>query len=211
MNKLIAALGLILLTATGVSASTLAEINNSTHILYEGGVGVCSGQFISATEFVTAAHCVSNKIDYSIVLPKTDEDGTLFSKETVYLDIVKVDAKGDVALLKTRNPARAFKFVDVAKLGPEFGETLYLAAYPEVDWGLFLTNGTYNGVFQTIFEESLSYSVSIDTAPGSSGGGLYRKIGDEYFLTGMVQGGPPEHDYMSFFSTLVSLNGLLAR
>lgn len=211
MIKTIAALGLFLLTTLGASASSLQEIRTASHVLHSAGLGNCSGQFISPNEFLTAAHCVEGHTDFELIFDRKDADGNLMSQEVVYLDVIKRDKEGDMAILKTRDPNRAFKFVDTAELGPALGETLYLASFPEIDWGFFWTSGMYNGTLNVPFEVDPSYSVGVDTAPGSSGGGLYRKIGDEYYLVGTVQGGPHQHDYMSFFATLVTLNGLLAR
>lgn len=208
MLKTIFAAAGILLASLGVAqASTLEQIKNATYELYADGQPICSGTFVKPNEFLTASHCILDNVNKYQIYFVQDNAPKYFD-----LTVNDVNKDYDTATLKLTDPEAAFPFVDVAtSYVPKAGDELVLSSYPEVMGYDYLTFGKMTGEVKTPagLRGNYSYIADIETAEGSSGGGLYANIAGTWRLIGTTEGGPPAHDYMSFFSTVTGVNLVL--
>jgi len=155
-------------------------IYNASYTLNQDGTPVCSGQFVSETQFLTALHCFTPGSTYSISMDVGD-DGT-YDHTIVELELTNVRSAADLAIFSFDPDKYQISpyFVDVATVewGSKmaWGDELLVASFPAA---LYLTAvpGTYIG-WAEAHTGSLSTSpqnnVNAILMPGSSGGGLYR-------------------------------------
>lgn len=196
---------------TVASASTLAQIQAASYELYRDGVPICSGQFVTPTEFLTAAHCLAHSKDhnYSIV---TENSRTV---QVYLLEPNIIDVLSDAATMKLSDKSAAFPFVEVAPatIQPEIGDPVIMAGYPGVLDYFLVSAGTFTGIVisppELLEKPTVEYLVGLSAVPGSSGSGLYADVAGEWFLIGTETGGPSDNQDMNFTSTIVGVRGVL--
>ncbi len=198
----LAAIAFALLSSVGFAqASTLEQIHNASFELSQDGVPVCSGTFVTPTEFLTAGHCVVNPDEhiYSIAV---------WDKTTVKVFPLlpnKVNHDTDTATLTLLDTSAHFPSVDVAAAwSPTVGQEWIVGSYPMVLHYFTIGKGTFTDITFTPegLDGKISYQGIINGfAPGSSGGGVYAWVAGTYRLIGTVEGGMPQ--FGLFFSSTV--------
>lgn len=174
--------GLLLIFAAG---SSRADVPTDTSVLLASpaGFAVCSATVIAPDTILTAAHCVEH-----VAWART-ADGQWHA---IYGG--KLAENIDGAVLYARGVA--------CPCAPVSGmivrdDPVRATGFPSGEWSD--TEGTILDVVE-IDEEDFSYSEQIDIintawiAPGSSGGGLWQKRGDEWVLIGITV-----HGFCDFF------------
>lgn len=203
LKTLLTAIGMFALLGTAVQASSLEQIKAASFELYRDDHAICSGQFISKNEFLTAAHCLKDNKDHKYFI-LVEGDG-ITTKYDLLPKIVSVEY--DAASLTLVSKTAEFPFVDVADKSIKLflGQDVILAGFPDVEDYFVISNGVYQGTvpmpeaFKVENGED-QYSVLLYAIPGSSGSGLYTKTLDGYFLIGTEHGGPDM--FMNFTSTI---------
>lgn len=214
-------LGLLLasLGVTNIShASSLEDALGSSHRLYHEDRFVCSAVAVSKTELLTAAHCVPTDMKQRKVLNirsyKTDKNDVL-SFESLSVSVEKARYDLDTALLKLKDTNKAlFNTADISEdFNPSIGTPMFAVGYPR-GGELTLTDGIFtskswiddlpgiNGEF---------YKTTIPIMGGSSGGGVFQKIGDEYFLVGLATGTWRDVSFQSYFSMIENVKEVLPK
>lgn len=209
----VTALGLLL--ALGFcapsSASSLEEVNLSSHKLVWNGMDMCSMTAISPTEFLTAAHCVTMDGPLSVK----------FGSNSYELKVDKINVGDDVAVLsfveldyKIENT----NYVDISSdYTPKWGDPLYAVGYPRGDI-LTITFGLFTGVVKIDNLIGLTgpfWKTTVPITGGSSGGGLYFAYWNvdegrlEYELVGTATAAWKDVDFQSYFSTLDSVREIV--
>ena len=209
-KKLIVAAGFILAGLSFANASSLVQISNATYELFRDGAPICSGQFVTPKEFLTAAHCLKNSEDHKYAVIEI-KDNVVHS---FALKVNHISPEYDTATLLIEDEDANFPTVDVQTFpfNPSIGDPVFIAAYPGVYGYLSFTQGVFNGEVPMpegflLSNGHTQYNVTVWAIPGSSGGGVYYKVGDEYFLIGMIHGGP--NDFLNFTSTVEGIRNVL--
>lgn len=223
IKTLIASVAIAAASITGAYASDFQTIVASSFKLYEGDRGICSTTLVKADAtgafFLTAAHCIEDEnVILNIRLQKLDPKDlkTVQSEEVYYVKPVKLIKGKDVALLKTIDPTASFlqKPVDIATpdeaASLTIGDQVTLVGFPQANIKA-VTLGQYAGMSSQIFKDLDSIPViqsAVPLAPGSSGGALYAKFGDEYKIIGTTTGGD-QRNTMEVFASTQSVNDVL--
>lgn len=207
--------GTLYLTSDSKAAS-LQETLDATYKLYTEDRPICSGQFIKSDEtgdlFLTAAHCVTDENgsfnyegNFNVRKSIYNSEYNSVSEETWFLDKVKVFPELDVALLTTRQPVGTFPTVDLATQRDAdslfVGQEMYAVGYPKV-LELTITDGMFGGEVPSLFQEMSHpwYKTTIPITGGNSGGGLYIRKGEEFFLIGTALATWNDVSFMSYFT-----------
>lgn len=225
MRHIATALFAAILSVAGyASASDFKTIVNSSFKLYDGDHGICSTTLVktdpSGSYFLTAAHCIEDENSVSLNIRRqtldTKDLKTVFSEEVYYVKPVKVIKGKDVALLKTLDPNASFieQAVDIATpeelASLDIGSPVTLVGFPMANIKT-VTVGQFAGMSAQIFEDLDAIPViqaSVSLAPGSSGGALYAKFGDEYKIIGTTTGGD-QRNTVEVFASTQSVNDVL--
>jgi len=222
MNR-IAVFATIVLAAGVAHASSVKDIIGATYKLYQNDRPICSGQFVKsdATDdfFLTAAHCIADagpKTTFSIRKQKLDEKFNPISEQIFYLKPVRVMKKRDVALLRAIDPSGNFDTVQIATVDEansvEIGAPVIVVGYPKV-LEITYTSGEFTGKARSPMEAEIDSPLYRTTAPltgGSSGGGLYMKVGEgDYRLFGTTTGTFRDVSFMNYFATAESVNDVV--
>lgn len=212
-TKTILAAGLTAMTAiflTNVSwSASLEDTLASVHRLYHGDRFACSAVAIEPQTLLTAAHCVptaeSQRKGLNIRIEKKDGPDVI-SFESMSVSVEDVDYKNDTARIKLKDLDKSLFFTtDISdEYDPTIGQKVFAIGYPR-GAELTLTEGMFtahswiddlpgmNGPF---------YKTTVPIMGGSSGGGLYQMVGDEYFLVGLATAGYRDVSFQTYFSTL---------
>lgn len=223
-------------------ASTLQDIKAATVVLFinpsDGHNAICSAEFVSQDTLITASHCVLNadasgKVLYSFFWKaQFDANQDMTSGQVFRVTPKVIDRVNDVATLtvidsdKIVHPSVDIaSAADIKSIGLDTGTPVIAAGYP-LQGPFTITDGLFTspvkgplaqsspGIEAAIPEATgMFYQVTAPIAEGSSGGGLYTKIGDTYKLLGVASGIDRTNgqSFISFFSEsapiLVALNG----
>lgn len=207
--------GAFALFTTFASASSFEDIKDNTLKLYSNGVPICSAEVIDFNTVVTAAHCVTADNNLSFYSQRKNADGKVTFESNVFLDVEYVNVEDDVAILTPRELRFFGVGVDVAteKEIEEYltlGTEVIAAGYPFVE-EFALTEGLYNGLVEAPTPLNVKGKVFFSSTwivGGSSGGGLYIKIGDELKLIGIASGG---REHLSIFTPISHLREALEK
>jgi S1-C subfamily serine protease len=213
-------IGLVL--GSMAQAATLKEVIGATYKLYQGDRPVCSGQFVKSDAkddfFLTAAHCIDAgpEVTFSVRKQNLDEKFNPISEQIFYLKPVRVMKRKDVALLRAIDPSGVFDTVEVASVEEaaklQIGSPVVVIGYPKV-LDITYTAGEYTGKVRSPMEGEIDSPLYRTTAPltgGSSGGGLYMKIGEnQYKLFGTTTGTFRDVSFMNYFATVESVNDVI--
>lgn len=206
MKKTLIALSALLLMGSSAMASSLAQIEAATTLLYSNGVAQCSTQFIDEGILLTANHCVTGG-NLSVHSQQFTEDGKL-SVDTIYFaDILVQDTDRDIAVLKLRAEDHAWKgvYVDLNVAVPlQWGDPLIGVGYPGSNYQpnnkLYITSGKFLEVGPALmgFVAGEFYYTTVPIYYGMSGGGLYKETtpGD-YTLIGVASQADPDMRHLS--------------
>lgn len=209
-KKLIVAAGFVLASLSFANASSIEHIKMATYELYENTVPICSGQFVTPTEFLTAAHCLDDleRDKETKFYIQTEKDHQTFRFE---LKPNHINKDYDTATLVLVDTQAAFPFVSVAEnYSPTAGDNVISSSYPEVVGYLFIVSGKMTGIVEGPEElGKFHYVTSITVAPGSSGGGLYVNQNGDWKLIGTTSGGHSQYFFMTFFSVLDGVKAVI--
>jgi len=213
----------LLFAAGGATASDFNTIVNASFKLFEGDRGVCSTTLVkvdtTGAYFLTAAHCVdSEDTVLNVRQQKLDPKDliTVQSEAVYYVKPVKLLKGKDVALLKTLDPSATFMQEPVDIATPDElatvkpGDELTLVGFPYANIKA-VTKGQFAGMSGQLFEDMEKVPViqaAIPLAPGSSGGALYAKFGDEYKVIGTTTGGD-QRNTVELFASVKSVRDVL--
>lgn len=166
----------------------------SVKLSIASGASSCSGVHIGDGFYLTAAHCVRNRIGNKIT------DGT-------ELEVLWDNSKYDVALLvdHTRKPRLS---VSLACREPIVGEKVSSWTAP---WGMpdIVSNGEVIGPTMNLEGRWEKVApVNVIGAGGSSGGPVFDKSGK---LLGLIVAGPGDWTTISFMTTSSAICGLMGR
>lgn len=225
MNIFIKA-GLIALGIIGVSvgcsnsgfASPLSNAASSVYKLYESNDGICSAVAVSDIQLVTAAHCIKDGGDYTLVFDNVDPNSELatVSQTVMAVKPIRVLRDKDVALLELVDPTvkiggvtydfRLNKTRVCSKDDYEIGDRMYAIGYPAA-MELTITEGMYTGLASLKNDlniSGLSYKTTVPVIGGNSGGGLFVNDADGLCLTGITSAtyNAAFTSFMSYFSRL---------
>jgi S1-C subfamily serine protease len=179
----------------------------------------CSGVAIKTdipetTYIVTALHCKGDKSGFVNIDVK--ERQKVISVTNVVYDVVRVDPKQDIMLVKTRQKLNV-DLATIAHTDPREGEKVFAVGYP-LGWTRTITEG-YVGGYESI-DAALSgfnqfgneRALLRATAPitgGNSGGGLFIKNGDNYELVGITDAGVNSFPQAALFVTQDAIRELV--
>lgn len=221
---IVAALAMVAITVLVFSpnparASDIAGIAGATYVLHEDGDAICTAQAVDTDDgllILTANHCVDNRsAAFSVNLVTFDE--AKFDKkvaETAYfLDVVRRDAKTDIAVLRPIDKSIDLDTVDLATVDEadaalSTGVPVLVAGFPGTDTApmgdLLITDGRYVGLSKSYAPgtDGPLYRTTVSVHYGNSGGGLYVQVGDSWKLVGITSQLDPERKWVgSLFGT----------
>lgn len=190
------------------NSSPLETVLSSTHKLHSGQFPMCSAVAISPTELLTAAHCIPQKNEQrkNLNIRTTEmKKGVTISEKALYVRVAKINYGTDVARLTILTETETLpSFTDLApNYDPTIGSPMFAVGYPRGDV-LTLTEGMFT---EEVWLNALGlnaefYKTTIPITGGSSGGGVYTKVGSEYFLVGLTTANWRDVSFQSYFSTL---------
>lgn len=197
------------------NSAPLETVLSSTHKLHAGVFPMCSAVAISPTELITAAHCIPTNTDQrkNLNIRSAEvEKGALISEKALYVRVDKVDYKTDVARLSILTKSEALpSFTDLApNFNPAIGTPMFAVGYPRGDV-LTLTEGMFTGEvwLNALGLDAAFYKTTVPITGGSSGGGVYTKIGEEYFLVGLTTANWQDVSFQSYFSVLSNVQEVM--
>lgn len=210
----------VLLSATMAMSTTLENVAEATYKLYDGETPICSSVMVTSSNLndylVTAAHCVTRPNNLNIRQSKYDNKFNIISEVRYNLELKRSLRNRDVAILRVKDETGVFKTVDIAGIEEtnntlKFGSDVFVVGYPKVQ-DLTFTGGTFSGKVKGILGlDTPLYKATPNIMPGSSGGGLYIKTGeDNYKLIGLTTAMNGDNQFMNFFSTIESLHTVVA-
>lgn len=179
----------------------------------------CSGVAIKTdipdtTYIVTALHCKGDKSGF-VNIDVKDRQKVISTTDVVY-DVVRVDPKQDLMLIKTRQKLNV-DLATIAHTDPREGEKVFAVGYP-LGWTRTITEG-YVGGYESIDADLKGFNkfgneraLLRATAPitgGNSGGGLFVKNGDNYELVGITDAGVPQFPQAALFVPQDAINELV--
>lgn len=189
----LAALGVMF--ASAASASTIAEIGDSTYKLYDkAGDAFCSAVAIDERILITANHCV--QAGENIRILTYDSSLNVIAEKVLYVKALRTLVGKDVAILEVLDPEFKFDtFVDIASNeeanAVEFGDDVIAIGYPAV-LDLTVTEGLFGQLIKSPAPnmwEGFLYRFTAPIIGGNSGGGLYAMVDGEWKLIGVTVGG----------------------
>lgn len=189
-------------------ASPLEIVTDSTYRLYDGNRFNCSAVAISDTSLLTAAHCVTRIGENFSVGKENQVDGKTHSKISFSVTVDSFHKNADLARLSIKDTTAKLSFTDMATQATlEMGTPVYAVGYPR-GHELTLTEGMITTKTLLPPEMGLKgtfYKTTVPITGGFSGGGLYIKDGEDYFLIGLATAAFRDVSFQSYFSTLENL------
>lgn len=166
------------------------------------------------TLLLTADHCVKGKskgfLDDSIW-----EGGQLIVKREWQYKVLRHDAVNDIALIVLHDTTTRFPAAQITSEANLYaGEMVFASGFPK---GLLKTVTTGMYLYETDLSrysrKSIADMVYVTTVPivaGNSGGGLFQRRGDQFFLIGITSRVMVGFEHNSLFSTLPAIKKILA-
>lgn len=190
-------------------AETIQEVADSVYRVYDANLQtICSSVAISETRLLTASHCLDNSV--FLVFNKFDPKGTIVSSTVVPVFTINRDRKSDVAVIELMD--RSFK-LDPTRICTEnhfqLGDQAFAIGYPKGQ-ELTLTEGmfTSHSWLVSLGLDGPFYKTTIPITGGNSGGGLFISDPMGYCLTGLATASYKDISFMSYFSTLESIENV---
>jgi len=138
----------------------------------------CSGVWIDGEKFLTAAHCVNNKL-LSFYMTKEDlEAGNTLSDGTLKLaSLIKISERDDLALFLVPNKISK-EPIQISKDDPWVGMRLHIIGHTSGMWWSYIEGLISASTKSTINENRVgSIQVSAPVWMGNSGGGAFDEQG----------------------------------
>lgn len=197
------------------NSAPLETVLSSTHKLHDGEYPMCSAVAISSTELITAAHCIPSKAEQQRNLnirSVTVEKGVRISEKALYVRVDKVNYQTDVARLSILTKTEGLpSFTDLApSFNPAVGTPMFAVGYPRGDV-LTLTEGMFTSEvwLNTLGLNAAFYKATTPITGGSSGGGVYTKVGEEFFLVGLTTANWQDVSFQAYFSVLPNVQEIM--
>lgn len=187
----------------------------------------CSGTIISskrddktgkvATYVLTAKHCVKDDDKSMVPIAKDQYDGIKKNGKSISDgDVFGQSYKSDLALVKLRDEKDLFENVaEVASrdINLQYGQAVIVEGFP-LGLGQTETEGKLGyleqqDAFNDISQSRMFYRATPDTAPGSSGSGMFTFDNGKYKLIGVLTGGYPRASYINYYTPVTEINDYL--
>ena len=222
IKTILMAVALTLAASTTMAASSIQQLLDNTVQLN----GSCSGTLVYSdrnkesgkvkTVILTAKHCVE---DFGTEAGEVVVDFPKFQKNRLvkndsYKGFVKgVYYKADLAIVELKDTETYFpKVTKIANddVTLSIGDPVITIGYP-LGLNLTVTEGLL-GPYQTMDwpKNGTEYlRATPDITGGNSGGGMYKKIGEDYELLGVTTGGFKGLPYMALYTDMTKINEYL--
>jgi len=183
----------------------------------------CSGVVVKVgdpniTYIVTAQHCVDGEESGFVTIDVKDRAKVVKTTQYVF-DIVRQSKNDDLAVIKLREEALRLASANIATEDPVEGEKVWTIGYP-LGLTRTITDGYYGGYSDlpknmrgmpnTPFGNgNPKYRATPPIFGGNSGGGLFKKVGDDFQLVGISDAGFPSFFVAGFYNPQEEINKIV--
>lgn len=195
------------------NASSIDEVVDASHKLYQNDKPVCSGTIVNTPKltkqlFVTSAHCLmdldstENLLDKiaklnkeSFTIKKVTYNAAMepVAERVYYLQLYQylINPALDLALLEFKDTSVMLPAVDIATDEEQkqlrVGNDIAVIGFP-LGFDVTVTKGQFSGKEKSSREpiEAVVFRYTAPSTYGNSGGGLYQVKGDDYRMIGIV-------------------------
>lgn len=226
LTKIVVALA-VALSATAAYADNFKDQAIDTVVQLNRN---CSGVVFdtsntTTTYIITANHCVSDgaspdpKNTSGYVSIDKKERGKLLGTDQHVYDVLIRDTANDLAVIKLREEGLMLPSASIANTDPYEGEKVWTVGYP-LGLTRTITEG-FMGGYESINRQSMSgdqfgneailYRATPAIFGGNSGGGLFKKNGENYELVGITDLGFRIFPVAGYYVPQDKINEIIAR